>query len=1016
MTKKPYRRNRILASVIATTLASSLGAPTVVWAQSAEATLRGKAAANAEVTAKNIATGAVRHTKAGADGVYVLVGLPPGVYKVDAGAGTEQVVTLSVASTATLDLVPGSLAVPPETTLADITVRSSHLVETKTSEVGTLVSMDQIQSVPQLTRNFLEFADVVPGVVFSVDSKGKTAIRGGAQNDNSVNVYIDGVGQKGYVRSGLSGQTDNTQGNPFPQLAIGEYKVITSNYKAEYDQISSAAITAETRSGTNKFEGDAFVTYTNASFRAETPGEIAAAKKTWSKDAEYGVALGGPIIEDVMHFFVTYEGKKYTTPATVTATNATPDIIAQLPASALAQLGPVTLPFTENLWFGKLDWEPTTDDRFVLDAKVRRETSLGDQAGPGTAASASLETLNTDNRFALRWQHSGASYYNELLLTYEDAYFNPAGKNGSVNGAVYTNPANNNNQILFTDGVDPRATQKKGQKGLALQDDVTFSHIQWGTGDHTIKAGFKAKSVKLEAQDAAANYNPIFFYDVTAAGASTIPWKATFASTTPGIDPVARSQDKQFGVYFQDDWAATRKLTLNLGIRWDYEENPSYLNYQTPQFFINQLNTPDPHCADAAYAASCSPGQTYGQSLAKGGVNPADYVSNGHNRSAYTGEWQPRLGFSYDLFEDQKHVVFGGVGRAYDRNLYDYLQLEQTKAALSEPTVQFNAPGLAHSCLPIAAPGCVAWDPAYLNGPGGLQALVAGSAGEVDLMNNHLKVPYSDQFSLGIRNRLGDWNTSAAVARIISKDGLAFTLGNRRPDGSFWGPVPWGGPAQPWLFPPPGLAGNLIIANNGIETKTTQLLLSAEKPFTRESRWGATIAYTYTSAKQNRDINEHYAFDEEYISQYAWITSNAAAKHRLVATGTVALPWDMVLGAKLVMATPIPHNDITCYGGPPAVPAGTHFPNGGQCTEVAFTAPGMGIRTVDLQLTKNFMLHEQAKLYVRLDVLNVFNTKSLVDYQATTGANGLITSETYNGNGNITGTPRTLRMTLGGKF
>src|SRR5205814_1852195 len=63
-------------------------------------------------------------------------------------------------------------------------------------------------------------------------------------------VYIDGVGQKGYVRSGLAGQSDQTQGNPFPQLAIGEYKVITSNYKAEYDQISSAAVTAETRSGT----------------------------------------------------------------------------------------------------------------------------------------------------------------------------------------------------------------------------------------------------------------------------------------------------------------------------------------------------------------------------------------------------------------------------------------------------------------------------------------------------------------------------------------------------------------------------------------------------------------------------------------------------------------------------------------------------------------------------------------------------------------------------------------------
>ena len=149
----------------------------------------------------------------------------------------------------------------------------------RTSEVGTTVSQQQIETVPQMTRNFLEFADTVPGVVFNVDGKGRTSISGGAQSKNGVNLYIDGVGQKGYVRSGVSGQAGDTQGNPFPQLAIGEYKVITSNYKAEYDQISSAAITALSRSGTNEFQGEAFGTYTADNFRAKTPGELAAGRK-----------------------------------------------------------------------------------------------------------------------------------------------------------------------------------------------------------------------------------------------------------------------------------------------------------------------------------------------------------------------------------------------------------------------------------------------------------------------------------------------------------------------------------------------------------------------------------------------------------------------------------------------------------------------------------------------------------------------------------------------------------------
>ena len=173
-----------------------------------------------------------------------------------------------------------------------------------------------------------------------------------------MNLYIDGVGQKGYVRSGVSGQAGDTQGNPFPQLAIGEYKVITSNYKAEYDQISSAAITALTRSGTNEFQGEAFGTYTADNFRARTPAELDVRHaRRESESKEYGFAFGGPIIQDRLHFFVTYEGKRFVTPVTVTADGIAPaDVVAQLPADALAQLGPASIDFEEDLFFAKLDW------------------------------------------------------------------------------------------------------------------------------------------------------------------------------------------------------------------------------------------------------------------------------------------------------------------------------------------------------------------------------------------------------------------------------------------------------------------------------------------------------------------------------------------------------------------------------------------------------------------------------------------------------------------------------------
>ena len=93
--------------ILASAIAAALASPAIVQAQTADATLRGSAPANAEVTAKNVATGATRRTKANAQGSYTLAGLTPGTYRVDAGPGTEQVVTVTVASTATLDLVAG---------------------------------------------------------------------------------------------------------------------------------------------------------------------------------------------------------------------------------------------------------------------------------------------------------------------------------------------------------------------------------------------------------------------------------------------------------------------------------------------------------------------------------------------------------------------------------------------------------------------------------------------------------------------------------------------------------------------------------------------------------------------------------------------------------------------------------------------------------------------------------------------------------------------------------------------
>jgi outer membrane receptor protein involved in Fe transport len=984
-------------SILGAAIAAILATPTMTLAQSADATLRGRAPASADVTAKNVATGATRRTKASADGSYTLPGLQPGTYRVDAGPGTEQTVTLSVASTATLNLVAGEATAVVEGPMEEITVQGRRLNEVRTSEVGTNISLQQIENVPQMTRNFLEFADTVPGVVFEVDSNGRTSIRGGAQNENGVNLYIDGVGQKGYVRSGISGQAGDTQGNPFPQLAIGEYKVITSNYKAEYDQISSAAITAVTKSGTNTFEGQAFGTFTQDNWRARTPGERAANLKTPSESREYGFAFGGPILQDRLHFFLTYEAKRFQTPKTVTpGGNAPANIIAQLPPNATEQLGAATIGFDEDLIFGKLSWSFSDNDRIDLSAKIRDEVGQGSQAGVGVAQSAAVDTQNDDKRYELTWQHTGPGWVNDLQFTYEDAFFVPQVINPDQNGLVYTwiNGMADQN-ILAIDGADPRAGQNKGQKGWAVADTITFTDIDWITGSHTIKAGIKYKKIELTAADSVPG-QPVYYFDVTPAGVAATPWKAAVALPVTGFPTTAISDAKQLGVFIQDDWEVNDKLTLNLGVRWDIEENPSYHDNVTPQFVIDSFNTVNPMT-----------GLTYAEQLAQSEdpnvrVDVNDYISTGNNRKPYKNAYQPRLGFSYDFSGDQRHVLFGGAGRAYDRTLYDYLQLEQTKFALATADVRFNTPD--HPCA-VNGVDCVAWNPAFFTDPQSLVALFGGRPGEIDLINNDLRIPYSDQLSLGMRNRIGDWNTSAAVSRIESHDGFVFTLGNRHENGAFFD----ANRSQPWGNSPPGL-GSLIIGNSGIETKSTQVLLSAEKPFDEASKWGTTMAYTFTKASQNRDINEHYLFDASSINAFPFVTSNAAPKHRFVATGTYAGPWGLTFAGKLTYSTPTPRNLIVCYNAPQI------FDGGGACNPWSYTlAASDGYRALDLQVTKNLEIGDIGSMYVRLDVINVTNESNLADYQNEI-FDGTDVTGRYNPDGNITGLPRTLRASFGVKF
>ncbi len=935
-------------------------------AQSSNATLRGKAEAGAQVTATNTATGSKRVVTANSDGNYALVGLPPGTYSVSAG-GTERTVTLQVATSVNLDLA-GAPAAPAgdATTLDTVRVTAPPLQEVKTSEVGTNVSLKQINTVPQLTRNFLEFADTVPGMQFTTDGSGHSDIRGGAQTTSAVNVYIDGVGQKSYLFGGVSGQQQSA-GNPFPQLAIGEYKVITSNYKAEFDQVGSAAIVASTKSGTNEFHGEVFGRTTNSSFRQPTAAELEPGKsKQKTHQDEYGFALGGPIIQDKMHFFFSYEGKGFEISADPVVPGMNVGIGAFLPQDVQAKLGPVTRPFKEDLYFGKLSWDIGDNDRLEFSAKVREEDSR-DSVGNTTTADAAKVNNNSEKRYDLSWEHYGESYLNEMRITYEDAFFNPTAYTIG-NQSVYTRGLVQNDVVLFDDATSGLAIQLKGQKGPAFQNDITFTSL----GDHVIKAGIKYKQVDLTQSENSIS-NPSFYYAVNdgsipglPVGTATVPYMVKFNLPFAGATPSVTTASKQLGLYIQDDWNVTDRLQLNIGLRWDYEEIPSYVDNVTPAEVRAALTGPGTNPAISA---------TYAEQLLKGGIDINDYLSNGNSRKADKDNFAPRLGFSFDLGGDERHVIFGGIGRSYDRNLYDYMGLEQVKSALSGYEVRFSD---VTGCTPTPN-SCAPFNPAYLTDPAALASLATSRVrnGEIDLLNNDLETPYSDQISLGMRNSVGEWNTSATLAYIHSKEGFVFTLGNRYPNGDWYQ-----NGSQPWGHTPPGF-GALILGDNGIETKTTQLLLSLDKPYTKESGWGFTAAYTWSHAKGNRGGDEHYAFDAPTIEQYPFIDLKAVPEHRLVMTGIYDLPWNITASAKLTLSTPPPLNEVVGwynYGAPD-----TTLPR-----PVALDAPQtFGVKQLDLSLSKDMFVTENVTVQVRADLMNALNNDNLSGYIINWGGGGV---------------------------
>ncbi|MGE5141861.1 MAG: carboxypeptidase regulatory-like domain-containing protein, partial [Acidobacteriota bacterium] len=449
--------------------------------------------AAADIQARNIGTGVVRTATTNADGSYALPGLAPATYDLTTRhighSPQARRVTVQIGSTLLADFTLRAGAVE----LAAVTVAAgAPPLETRTSEVATNVTTQQIDRLPTPSRNFLDLAALAPGVTVSEDRIQGTSrtFQAGGQSASAVNVFIDGTSLKNdLTTNGVTGQ-DASRGNPFPRSAIQEYRVISQNFKAEYQKSSSAIITATTKSGTNEWTGSAFFGYQNKglvaldTFQRATPGF----KKPDYTRSLASFSIGGPIQRDRLFFFGSYEGNYQNRSNLV---NFAPPPAGRFPALDTVNLtqynGNFTSPFRETMVFGKLNYAATPNSSLEFSISDRIESDVRDFgnnncSGFMCAFNEAVDFAQNVGVGQLRYTRTSGAWLNEAKVDYSRFQRNPKPDTPGLPARIY--------QINGQDNVigSNFSTQNFIQKRLGFRDDLTYSGFH-GAGDHVFKAG-----------------------------------------------------------------------------------------------------------------------------------------------------------------------------------------------------------------------------------------------------------------------------------------------------------------------------------------------------------------------------------------------------------------------------------------------------------------------------------------------------------------------------------------------
>jgi outer membrane receptor protein involved in Fe transport len=523
---------------------------------------------DASVTVKNVSLGVTRTGKTDQQGHYIFAALPPeGLYEIAVNAKgfspqTKRGLTFTsgLESVVDFNLKPGTVQETIEVTA------EAPLIESSKSDLSHTVATQQLTNLPDNGRNFFDFVSLTPGAV--VQGGGSGALTMNGQGIRELTILADGIpNQLREIRT-LGGDLAGANGT-FSLDVVQEVQVVTNNFSAEYGRSLSGVVNSITKSGTNDIHGDAFINGRPGSIDAGNP--LTKANPSLERE-QWGVTFGGPIVKDKTHYLFSYEQTHQTQLA-----NGITSVLEPNPGT------PLVVPFKEFKLFGKVDHQINSNNR--VDFRYSLVRSESDNAGVGglnTSQRADTSQDHTQNIEASATSVLNPRLVNEARFAWtHDLYWDYQAIVGIGLPPNFSNvgPAINRSGVGNL-GPDPSLPQDLNEKGYTWQDKLSHT-----IGKHNLKYGIEATLYDRFV----TFYNNFTGTYTFAAGTPTTYNPAdpkTFPSTYTQAFGISGLNYKEwlYGLYVQDDINITRGLTLNLGVRYDYETLMHDTNNFAPRF------------------------------------------------------------------------------------------------------------------------------------------------------------------------------------------------------------------------------------------------------------------------------------------------------------------------------------------------------------------------------------------------------------------------------------------------